>query len=191
MPCSRCKVAGLTCVYSAQQRKRGPISGTKRSESATKSKRGGNGGETPDRRLSAISTRRPPHFDNDPAITMRMLNRPTPYRSASIFTYPQESHAPSIFDSRAPPSAYPYSHNKPPIPQSHGLYTPPPVVPSPTRTNSPRNSSASTGPNTPYLPSWSQMDMLPGSSGRSHHLLGDPGQPCPAPSESCGHGSGG
>lgn len=166
MPCSRCKVAGLTCVYSAQQRRRGPIPGTKRSESATQSKSGGDGSETPDRRPSAISTWGPSHFDDDPAITMRMLNRPTPYRSASIFTFPQGPHAPSLFDSKAPPSADPYPHDKSPIPQHHGLHTRPPVIPSPTWTNFPSKSSASTGPNTPYLPSWSQIDMSPGSSGR-------------------------
>jgi hypothetical protein len=166
MPCSRCKDAGLTCVYSAQQRKRGPTPGTRRGESATKTtKRAGEGNETPSRRPSAISTRRPSHFDDDPTITTRMLNRPTPYRSASISTYSQGPHGPSsIFDSRAPSTAHPYPHDMHLIPQHDNMYSSPPV-PSPTWTNSLSNSSASTSPNTPYLPTWSQMGIPPGSSG--------------------------
>ena len=160
MPCSRCKDAGLTCVYSAQQRKRGPTPGSRRGESTTKNKRGGEGNETPSRRPSAITTHRPSHAEDDPTITMRMLSRPTPYRSASISTY---SHAPSVFDSRAPQGGYPYHHDMHPPPPPHDNMYPSPTVPSPTWTHSFTSSSASTSPNTPYLPTWSQMGMPTGT----------------------------
>lgn len=155
MPCSRCKDAGLTCVYSAQQRKRGPTPGTRRGDTGPKSKRGGEGEEIPGRRPSAISTRRPSHFDEDHTITMRTLNRPAPYRSASISVYPQ---GPSVFDSRAPQGAHPYHHDAHPISPYDNMYPNNPV-PSPTWTTSYTNSSVSTSPNTPYLPSWNQMGI--------------------------------
>ena len=167
MPCSRCKDAGLTCVYSAQQRKRGPTPGSRRGENTSKLKLGENelASLNQSRRVSSFSGQhRGSHpTEDDQLVSARSLNRPTPYRSLSISTYQQDT-SPSVLHSRAPPPSYPqhaYDYYSLQGDSQPRRFSPPGNNSPPWPSSLTTNSTASTSPNTPYLPQWAQMAPPP------------------------------
>lgn len=81
LPCTRCKDAGITCVYSANQRKRGPTPGMKRA--SARSKENADSKAAPSKRPSAINI---PRRDSETPTYSRTDTRPAPYRTNSLIS---------------------------------------------------------------------------------------------------------